>query len=171
MLVRCSICRHPLCDSINVSLRRDGTRSTAREFHVSRPALDRHIRHIWSSVPNQAHSTGDPGADVVARPDNPHSLLARLDVLMRRCEQALIQPTASGDFGQVLRVVKELRSCLELRVKLEAQKSRDVSSVPAHQPRRTLGNAELSIRSLQKICCLTRDFHPLKLWQLKTLHD
>jgi hypothetical protein len=90
---------------------------------------------------------------------------------MRRCEQALIHPTASGDFCQVVRVVKEIRSCLELRVKLEAQKSRDVSSVPAHQPRRALGDAELSIRSLQKVCCLTRGFHPLKLWQLKTLHD
>jgi hypothetical protein len=90
---------------------------------------------------------------------------------MRRCEQALIQETESGDFGQVLRVVKELRSCLELRVKLEAQKSRDVFAVPAHQPSRALGDAELSIRSLQKLCRLTRGFHPLKLWQLKTLHD
>jgi len=90
---------------------------------------------------------------------------------MRRCEQALIQETESGDFGQVLRVVKELRSCLELRVKLEAQKSRDVFAVPAHQPRPALGDAELTIRSLQKLCRLTRGFHPLKLWQLKTLHD
>jgi hypothetical protein len=171
MSARCSICRHPLRDSINVSLLRDGTRSTARQFQVSRPALDRHKRHVRTSVPIQARAAGDQTTDVGARPDGTHSPLSDLDVLMRRCEQALIQETASRDFGQVLRVVKELCSCLELRVKLETQKSRDVFAVPAHQPRRALGDAELSIRSLQKICRLTRGFHPLKLWQLKTLHD
>ena len=51
MSARCAICRHPLCDSINVSLRRDGTRCTTREFQVWRPALNRHKRHIWTSVP------------------------------------------------------------------------------------------------------------------------
>ena len=146
MSARCSICRHPLRDSINVSLLRDGTRSTAREFQVSRPALDRHKRHVRTSVPIQSRATDDQSADT-------HSLLARLDVLMRRCEQALTQQTASGDFGQMLRVVKEMRSCLELRVKLEAHKSREVFSVPAHQPWRALGDAELSIRTLQKVCC------------------
>jgi hypothetical protein len=171
MSARCSICRHPLRDSINVSLLRDGTRSTARQFQVSRPALDRHKRHVRTSVPIQARAAGVQTADFVARPDGTHSRLSELDVLMRRCEEALIQETASGDFGQVLRVIKELRSCLELRVKLEAQKSRDVFAVPAHQPRRALGDAELSIRSLQKLCRLTRGFHPLKLWQLNTLHD
>ena len=90
---------------------------------------------------------------------------------MRRCEQALTQQTASGDFGQVLRVVKEMRSCLELRVKLEAQTRRDVSSVPAYQPRDALGDAGRNIKSLQWLCRLTRGFHPLKLWQLKALHD
>jgi hypothetical protein len=90
---------------------------------------------------------------------------------MRRCEQALIQETGSADFCQVLRVVKELRSCLELRVKLEAQKRRDISSVPAYQPRDALGDAERNIGTLQGICRLTRGFHPLKLLQLKTLHD
>jgi|ERR1700756_1412963 hypothetical protein len=126
MSARCSICRHPLRDSINVSLLRDGTRSTARQFQVSRPALDRHKRHVRTSVPIQARAAGVQTADFVARPDGTHSRLSELDVLMRRCEEALIQETASGDFGQVLRVIKELRSCLELRVKLEAQKSRDV---------------------------------------------
>jgi hypothetical protein len=162
MSTRCSICRHPLRDSINVSLLRDGTRSTARQFQVSRPALDRHKRHVKTSVPIQAHAAGGKTADVVARPDDTHSPLSDLDVLMRRCEQALIQETGSGDFGQVLRVVREIRSCLELRVKLEAQKTRDVFAVPAHQPRRAPGDAELSIRSLQKLCCLTERFSPLE---------
>ena len=48
---RCSICRHPKLDSINVSLVRDGTRFTAREFQISRPALNRHKRHLTTSLP------------------------------------------------------------------------------------------------------------------------
>jgi len=171
MSARCSICRNPLRDSINVSLLRDGTRSTARVFQVSRPSLDRHKRHVRTSVPSQARATGGQTPDVVAPPDDTRSPLSERDALMRRCEQALIQETGSSDFSQVLRAVKVLRSCLELRVKLEAQKGRDVFSVSAHQPRRPVGDAELSIRSLQKICFLTRGFHPLKLWRLKTLHD
>jgi len=139
MSARCSI--SSAARSINVSLLRDGTRYTARQFQVSRPALDRHKRHFRTSVPSQAHAAEGETADVVARPDCTQSPLSELDVLMRRCEQALIRATASGDFGQVLRVVKELRSCLELRVKLEGQKGRDVLSVPAHQPRRPLEGA------------------------------
>jgi uncharacterized membrane protein YccC len=166
----CSICRHPLRDSINVSLLRDGTRFTARQFQVSRPALDRHKRHVRTSVPIKARA-GNQTADVVARPDDIHSPLSELNVLMRRCEQALMQETGSGDFCHVLRVAKELGSCLELRVKLEAQKSRDVPSVPTYQPRRAQGDAECNIRILQRVCFLTRGFHPLKLWQLKALHD
>jgi hypothetical protein len=43
MPVRCSICQHPQRNSIDVSLVRDGTRCTARQFQVSRPADD----HRW----------------------------------------------------------------------------------------------------------------------------
>jgi hypothetical protein len=171
MSARCSICQHPLRSSIDVSLVRDGTRSTARQFQISRPALHRHKRHIRTSVPIQDRSTRGQTTNVTARPDDTHSPFSELEVLMRRCEQALIQETGTGDFCRVLRVVKEIRSCLELRVKLEAQKRRDVPSVPTYQPRPALGDAELSIRSLQRICSLTRGFNPLKLWQLKTLHD
>src|SRR5262252_1848717 len=109
MSVRCSICQHPLRGSIDVSLERDGTRSTARQFQVSRPALDRHKRHVRTSVPIQALAAGGQTADVVARPDNTDSLFARLDVLMRQCEQALTQATGSRDLGQAPRVVKEIR--------------------------------------------------------------
>jgi DNA invertase Pin-like site-specific DNA recombinase len=43
---RCTICHHPQHEEIAVSLFRDGTRATARRFQVSRPALDRHKRHL-----------------------------------------------------------------------------------------------------------------------------
>lgn len=50
MSPRCSICRHPKLDRINVSLLRDGTRSTVREFKISRSALDRHKHHLTDTV-------------------------------------------------------------------------------------------------------------------------
>ena len=43
---RCTICHHPQHEEIAVSLFRDGTRATARQFQVSLPALDRHKRHL-----------------------------------------------------------------------------------------------------------------------------
>jgi DNA invertase Pin-like site-specific DNA recombinase len=43
---RCTICHHPQHENIAVSLFRDGTRTTARRFQVSRSALDRHKRHF-----------------------------------------------------------------------------------------------------------------------------
>src|SRR6266853_5194089 len=43
---RCTICHHSRHDEIAVSLFRDGTRTTARQFQVSRSALDRHKRHL-----------------------------------------------------------------------------------------------------------------------------
>jgi hypothetical protein len=38
MSPRCSICLNPKLDLINVSLARDGTMSTARQFQISLPA-------------------------------------------------------------------------------------------------------------------------------------
>jgi|GEM_PF-6401610 hypothetical protein len=42
MSSRCSICRHPLRASIDVSVLRDGTRVTAREFQVR--------GHLWTAT-------------------------------------------------------------------------------------------------------------------------
>jgi hypothetical protein len=171
MSSRCSICKHPKRDSIDVSLRRDGTRSTAREFQVSLPSLHRHKRHLTVSVESQTGATPDQGAEASARPSGTHSSLAELDVLMRHCEQTLIQAKSSKNLSHITRALKEVRACLELKVKLETEKPRNVSSASSGHQGRKLGDAEISIRVLQKICWYTRGFHPLKIWQLKTLHD
>jgi hypothetical protein len=66
MLSRCSICRHPQRDLIDVSLLRDGTRAAARQYQVSRPALDRHTRHL--TISSQIQSTAaEQGAEATAR--------------------------------------------------------------------------------------------------------
>jgi hypothetical protein len=90
---------------------------------------------------------------------------------MRHCQQALILATSNKSLSHVLRAGKEMRACLELKVKLETEKSKSVlSGSTGHQERRR-GDAEIAIRILQKICWYTKGFHPLKIWQLKTLHD
>lgn len=45
---RCTICAHPRHRQITEALARLGTRATARQFRVSRPALDRHKRHAFA---------------------------------------------------------------------------------------------------------------------------
>jgi len=171
MSSRCSICRHPQRDSIDVSLRRDGIRSAAREFRISRSALDRHKRHLTLSVQIQTGATSDQSAEAVARPTGTHSPLSELDVLMRHCEQALIQATSTKNLSHVIRALKEIRACLELKVKMEAEKPRSALSGASGPQRHRLGDAEIGIRMLQRICWYTRGFDPLKIWQLKTLHD
>lgn len=166
MSSRCTICRHPQRDSIDVSVLRDGTRFTARRFQVSRPSLDRHKKHLSQSV-----AVADQARGVAAGSDGATPLLSQLEGLIRHCEQTLIRATSTKNLSHVMRALKEIRACLELKVKLETEKPRSVlSGSGGHQVGR-LGDAEISIRMLQKICWYTKGFHPLKIWQLKTLHD
>jgi hypothetical protein len=126
MSSRCSICKHPKRDSIDVSLVRDGTRSTAREFQISRPALDRHKRHLTVSVERQTGATSDQRAEAVENPNGADSSLSQLDGLMKHCEQTLIQARSTKNLSHVLRSLKEIRACLELKAKLETQKPTSV---------------------------------------------
>ena len=43
---RCTICSHPQAAAITASLDLIGTRKTARQFHVSLPAVNRHKQHV-----------------------------------------------------------------------------------------------------------------------------
>ena len=47
---RCTICHHPQNEEIAVSLFRDGTRFTARQFQLSLPALHRHKGHLPGTI-------------------------------------------------------------------------------------------------------------------------
>ena len=78
---RCSICRHPQRDLINVSLLRDGTRFTARQFKVSRPALDRHKRHLPQTL-----AAADQVPEVAVSSDGATPpILSQLEVWIGHC--------------------------------------------------------------------------------------
>lgn len=47
---RCTICHHAQVDEINAALTRVGSRPAARQFQVSRAALDRHKKHLRGKV-------------------------------------------------------------------------------------------------------------------------
>ena len=96
MSPRCSICRHPESASIDVSLLRDGIRSTARQYQVSRPALDRHKRHLPQTV------AADQARKVIPGSDGATSLFSQLELMIRHCETALshfVVVRHSGDPG------------------------------------------------------------------------
>jgi hypothetical protein len=82
----------------NVSLSRDGTRSTARLFQVSRPSLDRHKRHI-----EQTDEPADQVPQVTTGGDGSSSLRSRLETLMGNCENALNQAQASKNLPASMR--------------------------------------------------------------------
>ena len=115
----CSICRDPQRDSINVSLLRDGTRSTARQFQVSRSALDRHKRHLVRADP------ASRPFEVVLTAQATTPLLARLDGLIQQCEGVLAQALAEKNLPGTTRVFKELRAYLEMKYKLESEQRRN----------------------------------------------
>ena len=114
MSPRCSICRHPQRALIDVSVLRDGTRLTAREFRVSRPSLDRHKRHLSQIV------AADQAQVFATRNDGAIPLLSRLDVMIRHCESALSQAQANRNFSCAMRAIRELRGYFELKCKLES---------------------------------------------------
>src|SRR5437879_2021715 len=115
MSSRCSICRHLQRDSIDVSVLRDGTRSTARQFQVSRPALDRHKRHLTRVV-----AGADESPTVSTAGGGSSSTLLRLEALIRHCEEAVSEARADKKLPAALRAIRELRAHLELKCKLEA---------------------------------------------------
>jgi uncharacterized protein (DUF111 family) len=67
---RCTICHHPQHEDIAVSVFRDGTRTTARRFQVSRSALDRHKRHFHVRIveAQQAEAVCEPTLKVRSHP-------------------------------------------------------------------------------------------------------
>jgi len=71
----CSICRHQQRALIDVSLLREGTRFTARQFQVSRPSLDRHKKHLSQSV-----AIADQTREIAASSDESTPLLSQLEM-------------------------------------------------------------------------------------------
>jgi hypothetical protein len=84
MARRCTICYHAQVEEINAAFTRDGSRPTARQFQISRAALDRHRKHI-------------PHGKVASTPD---ALIERM--------LGLLRTTAKGTPA-----LRKLRTCLE----------------------------------------------------------
>jgi hypothetical protein len=126
MSLRCSICRHPKLDLINVSLLRDGTRSTVREFQISRSALDRHKRHLTDSVEFQVdgraeHRAGPTPAETLSNAQG-DPVLSQLEVMIRHSENTISQAVAAKDFRIVTRAMREQRAQLELKNKIVSER-------------------------------------------------
>lgn len=126
MSPRCSICRHPKLDMINVSLLRDGTRSTVREFQISRSALDRHKHHLTESAEFQVDGSADHRAGLTpAEPLNEAQgdpVLSQLEVMIRRSENTISQAVAAKDFRIVMQAMREQRAQLELKNKIVSER-------------------------------------------------
>jgi hypothetical protein len=162
---RCSICRHPQRDSINVSLSRDGTRSTARQFEISLPSLDRHKRHLHETT-----VTADEVPQVTTGSGS--SMLSRIETLMGQCESALNQAQASKNLPGILRASKELRACVELKHKLEtAERKESGRNRAGQEPKQRMSDDEFYLGVLQDLYRNTKEFHPLKIWQLKSMYE
>jgi hypothetical protein len=86
MARRCTICYHAQVEDINAAVSRDGSRPTARQFQISRAALDRHKKHI-------------PRGRAASTPD---VLVERMLGLLRNATGDKDTPT-----------LRELRGCLE----------------------------------------------------------
>jgi hypothetical protein len=167
MLSRCSICRHPQRDSIDVSVLRDGTRSTARQFQVSRPALDRHKRHLSRIV---ARSYESPTVSAAVEGASP--TLPRLEALIQHCEGVIGQARADKKLPAALRAIRELRAYLELKCKLESEaRKHEGRAQEWHQQKSRISDEEVSLRVLNRLYWNTKGFHPLKIWQLKTMFE
>lgn len=104
---RCSICR-PERVSLDVSLLQNGTRFTARQYGLSRSALDRHRRHVLPTVPNEDREAGAGNSETQA-------LLLKVDVIIRDCEQALAQARADSDSSALVKLMRELRANVALK--------------------------------------------------------
>jgi hypothetical protein len=167
MSSRCSICQHPRRDSIDVSLLRDGTRSTARQFQVSRPALDRHKRHLTRTVA-AAHEFPKVSAAV----EGASPTFLRLEALIRHCEEAVSEAGADKKLPAALRAIRELRAYLELKCKLESEAEKHERRAQEwHRQESRISDEEASLRLLNRLYWNTKGFHPLKIWQLKNMFE
>lgn len=139
MSPRCSICRLPERGSIDVSLLRDGTRLTARNYGLSRSALHRHRQHITPVAFDQSH-------EIAAGNGAATPLISQLELMIRQCEDAVTQAKTSKDFPGVLQAIRELRAHFELKCRLlqsQEQRHRGLPQAPVEH-RFTAPGAEAS---------------------------
>ena len=149
----CSICRHQQRALIDVSLLREGTRFTARQFQVSRPSLDRHKKHLSQSV-----AIADQTREIAASSDESTPLLSQLEVLIQHCERALNHAQSAKNLRGIIRANRELRSYFELKCKLQAEERRNVPLVrDGQQQKHPVSKEQLNIERLDLLSWRTND--------------
>jgi hypothetical protein len=119
--MHCTICRHPQLEEIAVSLVRNGTRDTARRFGMSRSALDRHKKHLPSTLV-KAHEAKEVAAA--------SSVLSQLRELVSDCRIIAGKAQAARQWSQATAALREVRSTLELLARLEMEIQKNKSEPP-----------------------------------------
>ena len=162
---RCTICHHPQHEEIAVSLFRDGTRATARQFQVSLPALDRHKGHLPDRIVKAQQ------AEVVSEAT---SLLARVEGLMQESEKIAAAAKLEKNWPAATSALREARGCLELLGKLRGElqqpgalhlhKHAHIHS--AAQPR---NEVEIELEIARHVAAATANFDAQEIIRLKGL--
>lgn len=120
--VNCTICRNTLGKEITISLLRFGTRFTARQFEVSKSALDRHKRHLPRNL---------AGAYQHMENESSASILSEVKKLVRECRGIARRAKSDRQWSQAVAALREVRGCLDLlaRLKHEAAQQRSTAAV------------------------------------------
>jgi hypothetical protein len=161
----CTICLHPQREEIAVSLFRDGTRATARQFQVSLPALDRHKGHLSCTVINALQ------ADVVSEAT---SLLNRIESLMQESEKIAAAAKLEKNWPAATSALREARGCLELLARLRGE-LQQTGSIHLHKHAHThntsqpMNEAEIELEIARHVGAATADFSPDEIARLKGL--
>ena len=116
---KCTICTHPECHAIDVSLvHREPYRAIARQYGVSKDALSRHTQEHLPELLARAKDAVE-----VAEAD---SLLDRVETLYRRTEAILEVAESNSEWSTALAAVRECRGNLELLGRV----TKELQSVP-----------------------------------------
>ena len=163
---RCTICHHPQHEEIAVSLFRGGTRATARLFHVSLPALDRHKAHLQGVIVKAQQ------AELVSEAT---SLLARVENLMRESEIIAAAAKLEKNWPAATSALREARSCLELLGKLRGELQQS-GTVHLHKHAHLHGavavptsGPELELEIAHRVGEATDNFNPAEIARLQSL--
>jgi len=162
---RCTICHHPQREEIAVSLFRDGTRATARQFQVSLAALDRHKGHLPGTIVR---------AQQVAVVCEATSLLARVESLMQESEKIATAAKLEKNWPAATSALREARGCLELLGKLRGELQqpgalhlhKHAHAQIASQPR---NEVEIDLEIARHVAAATADFSAEEIARLKGL--
>lgn len=116
---KCTVCQHPEIAKINEALATGGSyRGLARQFNLSRSAVDRHAKNHLPAALVKAREASE-----VANADG---LLDQVCSLRDRALGILSDAETAKDLRTALVAVREVRGCVELLAKmlLEAERLR-----------------------------------------------